>query len=47
MDEDSFNQIYEFIFGYIRHKFNKELTVFDTSTTNFLDIMSNILNESD
>lgn len=47
MDEDSFNQVYEFIFGYIRHKFHKELTVFDTNTTNLLDIMSSILNDSD
>lgn len=47
MDEDSFNQVYEFIFGSIRHKFHKELTVFDTNTTSFLDIMSSILNDSD
>ena len=47
MDEESFNQVYEFIFANIRSKFQRELTVFDAHTTTFLDIMSCLLNESD
>ena len=47
MDEDSYLEIYQNIFGTIRHKFSKELTVFDVNTTNLLDIMSSILNDSD
>lgn len=47
MDEDSFNQIYEYIFSIIRLKFQRELTIFDIRTTSLLDILSSIFNESD
>ncbi len=47
MDEDSFKEIYEFIFTTIRNKYRSELTIFDSHSTTFLDILSLILNESD
>jgi len=47
MDDESFNQIYESVFGLIRNRFQKDLTLFDTQATTLLDILSQILADSD
>jgi hypothetical protein len=47
MDEESFRDIYKFIFTAIRAKYQSDLTIFDSHVAGYLDIISNILNESD
>lgn len=47
MDDESFNQIYESVFGLIRNRFQKDFTLFDTHATTLLDILSQILADSD
>lgn len=47
MDEDSFNQIYEGVFGHIRNRFIKELTIFDPQPTALLETLSQILADSE
>jgi hypothetical protein len=39
--------MYSFIFSSIRAKYHSELTIFDSSAVGNLDILTNILNESD
>lgn len=47
MDEDGFREIYKFIFTSIRSRFQSELTIFDPHATKLMDVIANILNESD
>ncbi len=39
--------MYSFIFSSIRSKYQSELTIFDSTAVGNLDILTNILNESD
>jgi hypothetical protein len=47
MDEDGFHEIYKFIFTSIRSRFQSELTIFDPHATKLMDVIANILNDSD
>ena len=48
MDDDGFKGIYKFIFSSIRKKFQSpELTIFDPNACKLMDVIANILNESD
>ena len=48
MDEDGFKGIYQFIFSSIRKRFqSSELTIFDPHACKLMDVIANILNESD
>ena len=40
MDEDTFKDLYKSLIQEIRLKFTKEFTVFDTHSTNMLDILT-------
>ena len=46
MDQDSFRDIYNFIFKEIRNKFRSNMTIFD-NCVNLVDILNTICSQSD